>query len=197
MKLMLWILTVVAIALSPAISLGQSTPADTRKAEKADEPTRPAEGGAGQMMKDSWLTTKAKIALVTDKRVKARHIKVETQGGVVTLRGKVASAEERTAAEEVARGISGATSVNSALQVVPEEQRKLVDAKDDGIEKTVKGRLDKDEYLKDTGIKVRSDNSVVTLIGKVPDHKTRARASDLTRGVPGVRAVRNELAQKG
>jgi osmotically-inducible protein OsmY len=137
------------------------------------------------------------MALVTDKRVKARHIKVETQGGIVTLRGKVASAEERTAAEEVARGISGATSVNSALQVVPEEQRKSVDAKDDGIEKTVKGRLDKDEYLKGTDIKVRSDNSVVTLIGKVTDHKTRARASDLTRGVPGVRAVRNELAQKG
>ena len=148
-------------------------------------------------MRWSLGTTKAKTALVTDKRVKARHIKVETQGGIVTLRGKVASAEERTAAEEVARGISGATSVNSALQVVPEEQRKSVDAKDAGIEKAVKGRLDKDEYLKDIDIKVRSDNSVVTLIGKVPDRKTRARASDLTRGVPGVKAVRNELAQKG
>src|SRR5712691_12298381 len=129
MKLVLWILTVVAVALSPAMSLAQSTPADARKAEKAAEPTRPAGDGAGQIMKDSWLTTKAKTALVTDKRVKARHIKVETQSGIVTLRGKVASAEERTAAEEVARGISGATSVNSALQVVPEEQRKSVDAK--------------------------------------------------------------------
>jgi osmotically-inducible protein OsmY len=197
MKLVLWVLTVVAVALSPAMSLAQSTPGDARKAEKAGEPTRPAGDGAGQIMKDTWLTTKAKMSLVTDKRVKARHIKVETQGGIVTLRGKVASAEERTAAEEVARGISGATSVNSALQVVPEEQRKSVDAKDDGIEKAVKARLDKDEYFKDTDIKVRSDNSVVTLIGKVTDHKTRARASDLTRGVPGVRAVRNELAQKG
>jgi osmotically-inducible protein OsmY len=197
MKLVLWVLTVVAVALSPAMSLAQSTVGDARKAEKAGEPTRPAGDGVGQIMKDSWLTTKAKMALVTDKRVKARHIKVETLGGIVSLRGKVASAEERIAAEEVARGISGATSVNSALQVVPEEQRKSVDAKDDGIEKAVKGRLDKDEYLKDTDIKVRSDNSVVTLIGKVPDHKIRARASDLTRGVPGVRAVRNELAQKG
>jgi hyperosmotically inducible protein len=198
MKLVLWVLTAIAVALSPAMSLAQSTPGDARKAEKAGEPRPAGDGaGAGQIMKDSWLTTKAKMALVTDKRVKARHIQVETQGGIVTLRGKVASAEERTATEEVARGISGATSVNSALQVVPEEQRKSVDAKDDGIEKAVKGRLDKDEYLKDTDIKVRSDNSVVTLIGKVPDHKTRVRASDLTRGVPGVRAVRNELAQKG
>ena len=93
MKLVLWVLTVVAVALSPAMSLAQSTPADARKAEKAAEPTRPAGDGTGQIMKDSWLTTKAKTALVTDKRVKARHIKVETQGGIVTLRGKVASAE--------------------------------------------------------------------------------------------------------
>src|SRR6266508_6679521 len=159
MKLGLWVLTVVAVALSPAMSLAQSTAGDARNAEKAGEPTRPAGDGVGQTMKDSWLTTKAKMALVTDKRVRARHIKVETQGGIVSLRGKVASAEERTAAEEVARGISGATSVNSALQVVPDEQRKSVDAKDDGIAKTLKGRLDKDEYLKDTDIKVRSDNS--------------------------------------
>jgi len=125
------------------------------------------------------------------------QIKVETQGGVVTLRGKVASAEERTAAEGIARGLAGVTSVSTALQVVPEEQRKSVDAKDDGIAQAVKVRLDKDKYLKNADIKVRSDNSVVTLIGKVRDHKTRARASDVTGGVPGVRAVRNELAQKG
>src|SRR5213594_2167329 len=106
MKLVLWVLTVVAVALSPAMSLAQSTPGDARKAEKAGEPTRPAGDGAGQIMKDSWLTTKAKTALVTDKRVKARHIKVETQGGIVTLRGKVASAEERTAAEDVAQRLA-------------------------------------------------------------------------------------------
>jgi len=43
---------------------------------------------------------------------------------------------------------------------------------------------------------VRVDNSVVTLIGKVADPKLKARAADVTRGVPGVKAVRNELAQK-
>jgi osmotically-inducible protein OsmY len=197
MRLVLWGLTAVVLTLSPAMSLAQSTPADARKAAKVDEPTKPAGDGVGQTMKDSWLTTKTKMALVTDRRVKARHIKVETQGGVVTLRGKVASAEERTAAEGIARGLAGVTSVSTALQVVPEEQRKSVDAKDDGIAQAVKVRLDKDKYLKNADIKVRSDNSVVTLIGKVPDHKTRARASDVTGGVPGVRAVRNELAQKG
>jgi len=177
MRPTLLVLTVIALALSPAVSL--------------------AGDGAGQVMKDSWVTTKTKMAFVKDERVRARQIKVETHDGVVTLRGKVASTEERTAAEEIARGVKDATSVSNALQVVTEEQRKAVDAKDAEIEKAVKERLANDAWLKSADIKVRSDNSVVTLIGKVPDHKTRARASDLTRGVPGVRAVRNELAQKG
>src|SRR3989442_3294133 len=132
MRLVLWGLTAVVLTLSPAMSLAQSTPTDARKAAKVNEPTKPAEDGVGQTMKDSWLTTKAKMALVTDRRVKARRIKVETQGGVVTLRGKVASAEERTAAEEIARGLTGVTSVSTALQVVPEEQRKSVDARTTG-----------------------------------------------------------------
>ena len=153
----------------------------------------PATSDAGEM-KDSWVTTKTKMAFVKDDRVKARQVKVETQDGVVTLRGKVATAEERTAAEEIARGIDGATSISNALQVVPEDLRKSIDAKDDELEKTVKARLDKDDRLKD--IQVRADNSVVTLMGKVADPKLKTRAADVTRGVPGVKAVRNELAPK-
>jgi len=44
---------------------------------------------------------------------------------------------------------------------------------------------------------VRSDNSVVTLRGKVSDPKAKSRASDVVRGVPGVKSVRNELGLKG
>jgi hyperosmotically inducible periplasmic protein len=155
----------------------------------------PATSGAGEM-KDSWVTTKTKMAMVKDDRVKARRVKVETQDGVVTLRGKVATTDERTAAEEIARGIAGAASVSNALQVVPEDLRKSVDAKDGELEKAVKARLDKDDRLKDAGIEVRADNSVVTLMGKIADPKLKTRAADVTRGVPGVKAVRNELAQK-
>ena len=59
----------------------------------------PATSSAGEM-KDSWLTTKAKMAMVKDDRVKARRVKVETQDGIVTLRGKVATVDEKSAAEE-------------------------------------------------------------------------------------------------
>ena len=184
MRLVLCSLTVLALALSPAAAMAQSTTADAPKP------------GTGHMMKDSWITTKAKSSLVFDKRVAGRHVKVETYAGVITLRGKVSSAQERSAAEEIARGTGGVTSVSNALQVVPDDQRKSVEAKDEGIEKALKGRLYKDASLKEAGISVRSDNSVVTLIGSAPDRKSKAHASDVARGVPGVRGVRNELAQR-
>jgi hyperosmotically inducible periplasmic protein len=184
-------LTVLALAFWPTASLSESKTTDARTAMKVDEPAAPAE--AGNALKDSWLTTKTKFALVTDGRVKARHIAVETRAGVITLRGKVASAAERIAAQAIAGGIDGVRAVSNALQVVPDVQRKSVDSTDSGIQKAVRARLASDEGLKDADIKVRSDNSVVTLMGRVPDAQTKTRAAEDARGVPGVRAVRNEL----
>ena len=197
MRRALLILATIALMLPPTVLLAQSPSPEVKKTAKADEATRPSADGAGQTMKDSWITTKTKLALTTDGRTKARHISVETQGAALMLRGKVSSAEERAAAEEIARGISGVTSVSNALQIVPDDQRKTVDAKDDGIETAIRERLMHDAQLKDAAIKVRSDNSVVTLRGKVSDPKTKSRASDVVRGVPGVKSVRNELGLKG
>jgi hyperosmotically inducible periplasmic protein len=191
MRRALLILATIALMLPPTVLLAQSPSPEVKRTAKADETTKPAEG---HMMKDSWITTKTKLALTTDGRTKARHISVETQAATVMLRGKVSSTEERAAAEEITRGISGVAAVNNALQIVPDDQRKTVDAKDDGIETAIRERLIKDTQLKDAAIKVRSDNSVVTLRGKVGDPKAKSHASDVVRGVPGVRAVRNELA---
>jgi len=188
------ILATIALMLPPTVLLAQTPSPEVKKTAKADDATRPSSGGAGQTMKDSWITTKTKLSLTTDGRTKARHISVETQGRAVMLRGKVSSTEERTAAEEIARGISGVASVNNALQIVPDDQRKTVDTKDDGIETAIRERLMNDAQLKGAGIKIRSDNSVVTLRGKISDPKAKSHASDVARGVPGVRAVRNELA---
>ena len=194
MRRALLILATIALMLPPTVLLAQSPSPEVKKTAKADEATKPSGDGAGQTMKDSWITTKTKLALTTDGRTKARHISVETQGAAIMLRGKVSSAEERAAAEEIARGISGVASVNNALQIVPDDQRKTVDARDDGIETAIRERLTNDAQLKSAGIKIRSDNSVVTLRGKVTDPKAKSHASDVVRGVPGVRAVRNELA---
>jgi osmotically-inducible protein OsmY len=194
MRRALLILATIALLLPPTVLLAQSPSPEVKKTAKADESAKPSGDGAGQTMKDSWITTKTKLALTTDGRTKARHISVETQGATVMLRGKVSSTEERAAAEEIARGISGVAYVYNALQIVPDDQRKTVDAKDDGIETAIRERLMNDAQLKAASIKIRSDNSVVTLRGKVTDPKAKSHASDVVRGVPGVKSVRNELA---
>jgi hyperosmotically inducible protein len=195
MRRVLLILATIALLLPPTVLLAQSPTPEVKKTAKADEAAKSS--GTGNVMKDSWITTKTKLALTTDGRTKARHIAVETQAATVMLRGKVSSVEERVAAEQIARSISGVAYVSNALQIVPDDQRKAIDVKDDGIETAIRERLLKDSQLKDYAIKVRSDNSVVTLQGKVSDPKVKSRASDVVRGVPGVRAVRNELGLKG
>jgi hypothetical protein len=54
----------------------------------------------------------------------------------------------------------------------------------------VKNRLEKDTKLKT--VDVRTDNGVVTLQGRLPNITDSARASQMAREVPGVRAVRND-----
>ena len=49
---------------------------------------------------DSWLTFKTKLALLADERISSTEVSVKTVKGVITLHGKVASAEEQKAAEE-------------------------------------------------------------------------------------------------
>ena len=195
MRRVLLILATIALILPPTVLRAQTPAPDAKRTARADETAGPT--GEGSFMKDSWITTKAKLSLTTDGRTKARHISVETQNAVLMLRGKVSSAEERTAAEEIGRNLSGVAAVSNALQIVPDDQRKAVDAKDDGIETAIRERLMNDTQLKDASINVRSDNSVVTIRGKVADPRARSHASDVIRAVPGVRSVRNELGLKG
>jgi hyperosmotically inducible protein len=140
---------------------------------------------------DSWITSKAKIALFADSRVPGTAVNVETQKGTLYLRGKVDSDAAKAAAEEVAKGIEGVQSVKNELQVVAPTEKKMVEAKDEDLTKQVKTRLHSDARLKK--VDVRVDNGVVTLQGKVANINDSARASQLARGVPGVRSVKNDM----
>ena len=140
---------------------------------------------------DAWVTSKTKIALYADDRVKGRDVSVETMNGDVYLRGKVDSEEAKSAAAEVTRGIDGVKNVKNDLQVVPPSSRKAVTADDKGITKSVESRFSKDPDLKK--IDVRTDAGVVVLSGQVASITTAARASETAHKVDGVRAVKNEL----
>jgi hyperosmotically inducible protein len=71
----------------------------------ADKKAETTTQEAKTMVTDSWVTSKTKISLFADERVKGRQVSVDTAKGVVHLRGKVDSAEAKSAAGDIAKGI--------------------------------------------------------------------------------------------
>jgi hyperosmotically inducible periplasmic protein len=185
----------IATALLAAGSLAASAQTMKEKAEskmeQAKDSAKGATQGAKTMVSDSWITSKTKIALFSDERVKGTQVSVDTQKGVVHLRGKVDSEEAKTAAADVAKNVEGVQSVKNDLQVVAPTARKAVDANDKDIAKAVEARMTRDTQLKK--VDVRADSGVVTLTGEVPTIMASAKASEQARGVPGVKSVKNEL----
>lgn len=65
------------------------------------------------------LVKKVRASLIGDQRVSARYITVGcAQKGVITLKGRVSSEEEKAAALEVARGVEGVVEVVDELTVM-------------------------------------------------------------------------------
>ncbi|CAJ0791615.1 Osmotically-inducible protein Y [Ralstonia psammae] len=64
---------------------------------------------------DTSITTKVKANLLDQKKLSSMHIHVRTRDGVVRLTGSVPTATERRMATEVAKGVTGVTSVENHL----------------------------------------------------------------------------------
>lgn len=184
-------LLVAAFLAVPLSVNAADTKASDSKMDKAQEKVKDTTQEVKGATSDSWITSKTKIALFADDRVKGREVSVETVKGDVFLRGKVDTEEAKMAAAEVARAIDGVKNVKNDLQVVPASARKAVTADDKQITKAVESRFSKDAQLKK--IDVRTDAGVVILSGEVPNIGVSARASEMAHRVDGVKAVKNEL----
>ncbi len=73
--------------------------------------------GTGEYVDDSVITTKVKAAIFNEPSLKVAEINVETFKGVVQLSGFVRSRADMNKAVEVARGISGVTSVKNDMRL--------------------------------------------------------------------------------
>lgn len=142
---------------------------------------------------DAWITTKTKIAIATDSEVEAGDVNVDTVNGRVTLHGKVATAAEKTKAEQIARGIEGTTEVRNLLQVVAAEKMTRIERKDEDIQKAVDAALDADPELRSSSIDVQSVNNGVVLLGGSTDTLlAHLEAIRTASSVDGVRRVETE-----
>ena len=71
----------------------------------------------GQGINDSWLWFKTKTALATTDDLRDSTINVDVVNDVITLKGTVGSAAQKTQAETVAKGIEGQKGVKNQLTV--------------------------------------------------------------------------------
>jgi hyperosmotically inducible protein len=93
----------------------QSGQAADNSASDAGSSIKHALNATADEASDAALTTKVKTALLSDKRAKKYTIQIESDQGVVTLTGAVASPSAATHVQTVASNVSGVKSVNNQL----------------------------------------------------------------------------------
>ena len=118
--------------------------------------------------------------------------------GVVTLGGQVASENDKSQAESLAKSLAGDQVVADQIAVIPvgaEKEAKAVNSDlDQGIEKNLDAALIQNKLHR--SVKYEVKNGVVTLTGEVNSEDKRARAEKVATGVPNVTQVVNNLQVK-
>jgi hyperosmotically inducible periplasmic protein len=147
---------------------------------------------------DVWITTKVKMALLTDDSVDGLAVNVDTVDGHVTLHGRVDSGVEKAKAETLTRQVAGVTNVRNLLAVTPagatEAEEQAAEVSDETLTEHVKTVLERDEALSDSNIEVKSVNGGnVVLAGEAKTLTAHYRAMADARAVPGVRRVASEI----
>jgi osmotically-inducible protein OsmY len=71
----------------------------------------------GDSLDDAWIHTKIVAQLIGNSATPERKINVDVTNNVVTLRGTVETAEQKTEAEQIAKNTESVKSVNSQLKV--------------------------------------------------------------------------------
>ncbi len=87
------------------------------KADAAGEKIDQAQTDMSQALDDTTITTRVKTAFAESPAVSALAISVETDQGVVSLTGTVATEVERIAAESLARSVADVRDVKNNLVV--------------------------------------------------------------------------------
>lgn len=143
---------------------------------------------------DAWITTKAKISLLTTEGISSSGIHVDTTDGHVTLHGSVPSESEKMKALGAVRDIEGVREVRDLLQVIPDATEKSVEASDSELEARVEQAIKKDEALEGSSIRVGSVNAgVVLLEGDARTLSDHRRAIEVAARLDGVKRVASNI----
>ena len=175
---------------------------------------------AGVSVDDAMIRSRIQAKYFLDSSVKARSIDVDSTNGVVTLRGQVASDNERAQALLLARSTEGVQRVEDNLAVdasltsasspaagvaAPAPQASASGSasatvgttgprtEDTSLESTLQEKLAADAPTKTAAITVSARDGVVMLEGTVPTQAAKQHALSVARQAQGVVQVVDRL----
>lgn len=114
---------------SPTVNANTGTATDRaptreeyeRDRDRYEREAKEAGRTIGSGANDGWLWVKTRFELATADDLRDSTINVDVDQAVVTLTGTVASAAQRTRAEEVVKGVEDVRSVRNQLKVAAED----------------------------------------------------------------------------
>ncbi len=163
----------------------------------------PARQSLAQRFDDATLTATIKSKLLWNTSTRDLHGTVETQDGVVTLKGKALTADAKQLAGSLAGNTEGVYQVNNLISLGAADTsttkaetaaKATEDALSDAwITSKVKASLLYSRSLDGLTIAVETRTGMVTLKGDVGSSEEKTVAQELARNVRGVRGVDVDL----
>jgi osmotically-inducible protein OsmY len=139
--------------------------------------------------RDDQIENTFKSSHIYRTQLKNTDLSVDSDGGVVTLSGKVETEDQKRLAEDTARGIPGVQRINNELRVTNQPK----EMSDDWIATKVRGSLLFHRNVGITNTNVAVNDGVVTLSGTVENEAEKALAAEYAGDVKGVKRVQNNL----
>jgi len=205
-----FVTAVLFAALVPAAACINRDAVDSQSRTPAAGESAVATSGTlpagGARLDDATVTSRIQAKYFLDPTIKGRRIQVDTQSGVVTLQGEVASDNERAQALLLARTTEGAERVEDALTVnagidTPAAASDVpvpANADDEALTALVQSRLGEDTSLNAaTMIAVTAKDGVLLLDGTAPTAAAKERAISVARGTDGVVQVIDRIRVGG
>ena len=153
-----------------------------------------AHRSTGEVMDDASISTRTKAALIRDVDIDGLNIDVEVDRDRVQLNGFVDTKAQVKRAGEIARSISGVTSVENNLLVTVGGDRRTGEYIDDKtLQARVKAALLRDPLVQSMKIDVEVNRGEVSLGGFVDSNAEREAAVAAVSKVAGVRNLVNNM----
>lgn len=155
-------------------------------------------------VEDATITSKVKSKLLWNRNTQGLDINVDTENGIVTLKGKVSSEAHENLAVQLAKNTTGVERVKSELKIVPEKtgekgtlETMEATASDVWVTSKVKWMLLFSKEADGADIEVSTSDQVVTLKGTVVSEEQKKTILKMVEDTTGVKKVRPELVIVG